>query len=136
MPLFSLHVNELCRNLAARVLKEELGNETKNNVGSFGLVRTSRSGNDPSDTATGLNAARDEIRSQPMIRLKGRWEQSSLHLEQPLSLPEGTEVVVEIRTIDEATDAEWRELGMQRLEAEWDNPTDAVYDNWKELYGV
>ena len=71
-----------------------------------------------------------------MIRLKGRWEQSSLHLEQPLSLPEGTEVVVEIRTIDEATDAEWRELGMQRLEAEWDNPADAVYDNWKELYDV
>ena len=71
-----------------------------------------------------------------MIRLKGRWEQSSLHLEQPLSLPEGTEVVVEIRTIDEATDAEWRELGMQRLETEWDNPADAVYDNWKELYGV
>ena len=71
-----------------------------------------------------------------MIRLKGRWEQSSLHLEQPLSLPEGTEVVVEIRTIDEAADAEWRELGMQRLEAEWDNPADAVYDNWKELYDV
>ena len=43
---------------------------------------------------------------------------------------------VEIRTIDEATDAEWRELGLQRLEAEWDNPADAVYDNWKELYGV
>ena len=71
-----------------------------------------------------------------MIRLKGRWEQSSLHLDRPLSLPGGTEVVVEIRTIDEATDAEWRELGMQRLEAEWDNPADAVYDNWKELYGV
>ncbi len=71
-----------------------------------------------------------------MIRLKGLWKLSSLHLEQPLSLPEGTEVVVEIRTIDEATDAEWRELGMQRLEAEWDNPADAVYDNWKELYGV
>ena len=71
-----------------------------------------------------------------MIRLKGRWEQSSLKLDQPLSLPEGTEVVVEIRTIDEATDAEWRELGLQRLEAEWDNPADAVYDNWKELYGV
>lgn len=71
-----------------------------------------------------------------MIRLKGHWEQSSLHLDQPLSLPEGTEVVVEIRTLDEVTDAEWQEQGMQRLEAEWDNPADAVYDNWKELYGV
>lgn len=71
-----------------------------------------------------------------MIRLKGHWKQSSLHLDQPLSLPEGTEVVVEIRTLDEATDAEWQEQGMQRLEAEWDNPADAVYDNWKELYGV
>ena len=71
-----------------------------------------------------------------MIRLKGRWEQSTLHLNEPLSLPEGTEVVVEIRTVDEVSDSEWRELGMRRLEEEWDNPVDAVYDNWKELYGV
>jgi hypothetical protein len=27
-------------------------------------------------------------------------------------------------------------LGMGRLEFEWDNPKDALYDNWRELYGV
>ena len=30
----------------------------------------------------------------------------------------------------------WAELGMSRLEQEWDNPEDAVYDDWKKLYGV
>jgi hypothetical protein len=33
-------------------------------------------------------------------------------------------------------DTEWAELGMSRLEAEWDNPEDALYDNWREMYGV
>ena len=33
-------------------------------------------------------------------------------------------------------DAEvWHELGMSRLEEEWNNPEDAIYDNWRELYG-
>jgi len=31
---------------------------------------------------------------------------------------------------------EWVELGMSRLEPEWDNPEDAVYDDWKKLYSV
>lgn len=31
---------------------------------------------------------------------------------------------------------EWVELGMSRLEQEWDNSEDAVYDDWKKLYGV
>jgi hypothetical protein len=30
----------------------------------------------------------------------------------------------------------WAELGMDRLEAEWDNPRDAIYDDWRRLYGV
>jgi hypothetical protein len=34
----------------------------------------------------------------------------------------------------------WRthrpQLGTDRLEEEWDNPEDAVYDDWKKLYGV
>ena len=30
----------------------------------------------------------------------------------------------------------WAELGMNRLEAEWDNPQDAIYDDWRRLYGV
>ncbi len=30
----------------------------------------------------------------------------------------------------------WAELGMERLESEWDNPQDAIYDDWRRLYGV
>jgi hypothetical protein len=67
-----------------------------------------------------------------MIRLKGRYRGEELELDQPLDLPEGTEVVVEIRSVtgDQGSDDEaLRELGMSHLEEEWNNPQDAVYDN-------
>ena len=30
----------------------------------------------------------------------------------------------------------WRDLSAKSLERVWDNDADAVYDNWRELYGV
>ena len=30
----------------------------------------------------------------------------------------------------------WRALGAKSLERVWDNDADAVYDHWRELYGV
>jgi predicted transcriptional regulator len=30
----------------------------------------------------------------------------------------------------------WSKLGLRALERVWENDADAVYDNWKELYGV
>ena len=74
-----------------------------------------------------------------MIRTKGRYRNQTLELDQPLALAEGTEVEIDIHLAEEAPGAEhqgWAELGMSRLEEEWDNPEDAVYDNWKKLYGV
>ena len=74
-----------------------------------------------------------------MIRAKGRYRNQTLELDQPLALAEGTEVAIDIHLAEEAQEAEqqeWAELGMQRLEAEWENPEDAVYDDWKKLYGV
>jgi len=71
-----------------------------------------------------------------MIRLIGRCENKSLQLDQPVDLPDGTEVVIEICPVGDASDESWRDLGMSRLELEWDNPDDAIYDNWRELYGV
>jgi hypothetical protein len=74
-----------------------------------------------------------------MIRVKGRYRNQKLELDQPLPLVEGTEVEVEIHTVDEGSSAEaegWQDLGMNRLEAEWDNAQDAVYDDWRRLYGV
>jgi hypothetical protein len=38
---------------------------------------------------------------------------------------------------DEAQDeADWQNLGLTAFQQEWDNPDDAIYDNWRELYGV
>ena len=37
---------------------------------------------------------------------------------------------------DEGIRGSWADLGMARLEAEWDNPQDAIYDDWRRLYGV
>jgi hypothetical protein len=74
-----------------------------------------------------------------MIRAKGRYRNQILELDQPLALAEGTEVEIDIHLAEEAQGAEhqaWAELGIQRLEEEWENPEDAVYDDWKKLYGV
>jgi hypothetical protein len=62
-----------------------------------------------------------------------------LELDQPLALAEGTEVEIDIHFVEEAQGIEhrgWSELGMSRLEQEWDNSADAVYDDWKKLYGI
>jgi hypothetical protein len=74
-----------------------------------------------------------------MIRVKGQYRNQKLELDQPLALAEGTEVEIDIHLAEEAQGTEhqgWAELGMSRLEEEWDNPQDAVYDDWKKLYGV
>jgi hypothetical protein len=71
-----------------------------------------------------------------MIRVKGKWENKGLRLEEPVELPDGTEVVIDIHPVSEIEDEGWRDLGMERLEEEWDNPEDSIYDNWKALYGV
>ena len=74
-----------------------------------------------------------------MLRVKGRYRKQMLELDQPLALAEGTEVEIDIHLAEEAQGIEpqgWAELGMSRLEQEWDNPADAVYDDWGKLYGV
>jgi len=74
-----------------------------------------------------------------MIRATGRYRNQTLELDEPLGLADGAEVEVDIRLADEAPSGEpqgWAELGMNRLEEEWDNPEDAVYDDWKKLYGI
>ncbi len=71
-----------------------------------------------------------------MIRIRGKCEKKSLRLEEPVELPDGTEVVIDIHPVSGESDEGWRELGMDRLESEWTNPDDAIYDNWRELYGA
>lgn len=38
------------------------------------------------------------------------------------------------KKIDDETD--WQNLGLATFEKEWDNEEDAIYDNWREIYGV
>ena len=74
-----------------------------------------------------------------MIHAKGRYRNQVVELEQPLAIPEGTEVEVDIHVGKSQESGEgraWAELAMSRLEEEWDNPEDAIYDDWKKLYGV
>jgi hypothetical protein len=33
-------------------------------------------------------------------------------------------------------DAEWSAMGLTAFQRDWDNEEDAVYDNWREHYGV
>jgi hypothetical protein len=70
------------------------------------------------------------------VRIKGRYRNQTVELEHPLELNEGAEVELEIVPADAALREAWAELGMSRLEQEWDNPADAVYDDWKKLYGA
>lgn len=37
---------------------------------------------------------------------------------------------------DQAERGFWQALGRKSLRRVWDNEADAVYDNWRELYGV
>lgn len=38
------------------------------------------------------------------------------------------------KEIDEESD--WQNLSLSTFEADWDNDEDAIYDNWRQLYGV
>ncbi|MBI3959176.1 MAG: hypothetical protein HY328_10225 [Chloroflexi bacterium] len=36
----------------------------------------------------------------------------------------------------EQDEADWQQMGLAFFEKDWDNPDDAIYDNWRELYEV
>ena len=33
-------------------------------------------------------------------------------------------------------EADWSAMGLAAFEKDWDNPEDAIYDNWRAHYGV
>jgi hypothetical protein len=72
-----------------------------------------------------------------MIRVKGRYRNQKVELDEPLALADGSEIEVIVRPTQSDEEKDWWLLvSMERLKGEWDNPQDAIYDNWKELYGV
>ena len=41
-----------------------------------------------------------------------------------------------VLTIEIDEEADWRHLSLSAFEKEWDNEEDAVYDDWRAIYGV
>ena len=37
---------------------------------------------------------------------------------------------------DELEEADWSAMALETFQKDWDNPEDAIYDNWREIYGV
>ena len=72
-----------------------------------------------------------------MIRVKGKYVNQTLELQAPLELAEGTEIDILIAVSKEDLEhEEWTAMSLSRLEEKWDNPQDAIYDDWKKLYGI
>lgn len=73
-----------------------------------------------------------------MIRAKASYRDKKLELDRTLDLQEGTEVIIHVykTPTPEQEDQAFRDLGMQRIAEKLDNPEDAIYDDWKKLYGV
>jgi hypothetical protein len=69
-----------------------------------------------------------------MIRVRGRCVGGRIELESPVPLTDGTPVEVVVQPIPDDPD-DWADAAAERLEREWDNDRDAVYDDWKRLYG-
>ena len=37
---------------------------------------------------------------------------------------------------DAEDELDWQAMSLAAFDKDWDNPDDAIYDNWRELYGV
>jgi hypothetical protein len=68
-----------------------------------------------------------------------------LYEQQVRNLPIGERLQLVKLVIDELSNAavwwndedeEWAMLGLQNFQQDWDNPDDAIYDNWREAYRV
>ena len=69
-----------------------------------------------------------------MSRRLGRIRGNVVELLETTGLEEGALVEVEIFPLPDRE--AWHDLGMKRMEEAWDNPEDAIYDDWRRLYGV
>jgi len=64
------------------------------------------------------------------MTVRGVYRNGKVELDQPLDLPDGSPVELDVRPVSpEDEDEAWRELGASRMEEEWDNPEDALYDD-------
>jgi len=68
---------------------------------------------------------------------RGRVRNGVVVLDGAVRLPEGAVVRVELAEgDDEAKEREWGHIPAASFAEDWDNDQDAVYDDWRERYGV
>jgi hypothetical protein len=68
-------------------------------------------------------------------RVNQTWEiVRKLNKQERLMLAKALLDSVVVPTLDEESD--WQELSLTAFAADWDNPDDVIYDNWREHYGV
>lgn len=58
-------------------------------------------------------------------------------LDAPVNLPEGAAVRVELaESDDQASERQWCHVPAASFADDWENDQDAIYDHWRERYGV
>lgn len=78
---------------------------------------------------------RETVSLQLTERLDKTWELiRQLNNQERLLLAKLLLDSVVMPEIDEESD--WHALSLTAFDADWDNPEDAIYDNWRELYGI
>jgi hypothetical protein len=87
-----------------------------------------------------------EVKAQPSVKvsitLKGQPAErlAVAAAEQGLSVTAWLQAALEHLLAESETERaaleDWQALGLAAFEAEWDNPDDAIYDNWRQAYGV
>ena len=70
-----------------------------------------------------------------MLRVAARYVEGHLIPREPLEIPEGTELEIQIEMFPADEQQAW-EMACSRLESEWDHVADTRYDDWRQLYDV
>ena len=72
-----------------------------------------------------------------LTKYKGFVRGNVVELPADVELSEGSEVTIVVGDIDESLENYWWiKLSEASFARDWDNELDAVYDNWREIYGV
>ena len=78
-----------------------------------------------------------------MIETSERTQQIYERQVRPLPIAERLQLIRLVidglsETVDEwaAEEQAWMALSLRALQKDWDNPEDAVYDEWREAYGL
>jgi predicted DNA-binding antitoxin AbrB/MazE fold protein len=70
----------------------------------------------------------------PTQSLKVRFLHGLLEPLEATNLREGQKYEINIKPL--AIGETWEELASHSFTKDWDNPADALYDNWQQYYGV